>query len=350
LAGRALRSFPLQCLVLAAAFWAYHAALRSWLAATGGPLGALRARHFVPLLATPDPRWTLWLIPAVVVVAAFLATARRVYGGWRTGPMLAASYLWFVAIGLAVSMIDGYRATPDGGSIPAFMHPYSDPVFEYYNDVPLVEEKGPLAVLRKWSHWEFRDKLHIRSLTLVPLLCGVLTLGIALRDRMRLPAAVRALVVGGLTVVALFALLHVATGYDPIRAVKASYRYDEDLMGSGYENPARVARQSVAQIVAWLFVAGIPITLLWVKDVLSAARRPSPDGLLTLAYAASLFLIGFSTLYSMETERIWLFMAPFIAAAAGRRLVATGAPPLALVGALTGAQVLLFEVRLRTAW
>ena len=31
-----------------------------------------------------------------------------------------------------------------------------------------------------------------------------------------------------------------------------------------------------------------------------------------LAYVSSLIPIGFSTLYTAETERIWIFMAPFI--------------------------------------
>ena len=31
-----------------------------------------------------------------------------------------------------------------------------------------------------------------------------------------------------------------------------------------------------------------------------------------LAYVSTLIPIGFSTLYTAETERIWIFMAPFI--------------------------------------
>jgi hypothetical protein len=75
----------------------------------------------------------------------------------------------------------------------------------------------------------------------------------------------------------------------------------------------------------------------------------------TLAGAATLVLAAFSTLFTAEVERIWLFLAPLLVLPAAQRLhewrreTGSDAPFFAAAG-LLGAQTLAFEVVLNTRW
>jgi hypothetical protein len=68
----------------------------------------------------------------------------------------------------------------------------------------------------------------------------------------------------------------------------------------------------------------------------------------------SLVLIAFSTLFSMEVERIWIFMVPFVVIPAANHLnylsISRGYFPFYLISILMCLQIVLSEAILWTYW
>ena len=103
---------------------------------------------------------------------------------------------------------------------------------------------------------------------------------------------------------------------------------------------------------------GVPLTTAWLRELAVVAGRRLRGGaadVFVLAFSVSLALIAFSTLFTLEVERIWLFMVPFVAIAAARQVVelmkTTGrAFPFDWVAGLTALQLVVFEAVLQTAW
>ncbi len=74
-----------------------------------------------------------------------------------------------------------------------------------------------------------------------------------------------------------------------------------------------------------------------------------------LGYAIALLLTCFSSLYTMEVERIWIFMVPFVVIPAAQYLQALCSRRGSLsdfywVAGLLCTQLILFEVMLDTFW
>ena len=176
-------------------------------------------------------------------------------------------------------------------------------------------------------------------------------------DRERLRRMLWSLAAALSTFVALFAALQLSTGFRPIRALRLSLARDEAGMGSGYENLERFLQIGFCNLLAFLLAAGIPLTVLWLLELrraLAARLRGSSD-VFVVASAATLLLAAFSTLFTAEVERIWLFLVPFLVIPAAkrldewRRLTASDAPFYA-VAVLLCAQTVGFEVVLNTRW
>jgi len=75
-----IQSIPVQCLGLAIFFWLYHRFLAYRMREASINLGAVTFhRHFVPLYAVPQVKFSLWLLPALIVLISFLLldTMRR---------------------------------------------------------------------------------------------------------------------------------------------------------------------------------------------------------------------------------------------------------------------------------
>jgi len=64
---------------LAAVFFAFHVEGEWWLDRHPKALGALRTRHYVPLIARTGRSVSLWLLPPFAVLAAFLVSARALF-------------------------------------------------------------------------------------------------------------------------------------------------------------------------------------------------------------------------------------------------------------------------------
>jgi 4-amino-4-deoxy-L-arabinose transferase-like glycosyltransferase len=176
-------------------------------------------------------------------------------------------------------------------------------------------------------------------------------------DRRRLGAMLEVLAIAAATVLACYGALAVL-GYDPVAAVKASVAFDEGEMGSGHETLTRYLLLSLSNLVAFLAGTGLPVTALWIRELRSSIRQRRPRGLLgssVIAFATTLVAASFSTLFTLEVERIWLFLTPLLVVPAARQLATAGGPATGRASArcalgLLVLQLLLAEVTLRTDW
>jgi methylthioxylose transferase len=159
---------------------------------------------------------------------------------------------------------------------------------------------------------------------------------VALRREGVRPALALAALCGG-AVVAFYAALHVATGFDPIGTLRAT----EDVYRASIASIRPYWYWLFGSPVAFLLVLGLPISwyalrALAVADTLAVAIFA------VLAIAA---VLGFT---KAETERIWLFLAPFVCLAAATALERDA--PLRPIAAALAAQAVLYELLFETVW
>jgi hypothetical protein len=151
----------------------------------------------------------------------------------------------------------------------------------------------------------------------------------------RRAAIVLAIACGAATVV-LDAGLALATGYDPIGALRATEQV--------YRNSLATRRPYLFWLfgspVAWAVMTGVPIIAAALAGI--AARRSE-----ALALAAIVAVAAVGGFTKAETERIWLFMVP-LACVAAAPWVRRGRVRPVLVALV--AQTLLVELLFETVW
>jgi hypothetical protein len=152
------------------------------------------------------------------------------------------------------------------------------------------------------------------------------------RDGLR--AALVLSAVCGVVLVAFYALLYAATGFDPIGTVRST----EEVYRAGIASMRPYAYWLFGSPVAFLVVLGLPISWL----ALRALARGNDLAVAIFAVIAIAAVGGFT---KAETERIWLFLAPFVCLAAA----AERAPLRPLLAALA-AQAVLYELVYETVW
>jgi hypothetical protein len=155
----------------------------------------------------------------------------------------------------------------------------------------------------------------------------------------RARGARRALEVGALcaaALVAFYACVYAATGFDPIGAIRATHMvYDASLAST-----RPYAFWLFGSPVAFAVAIGAPISLY-------AVRALAGDDATALALAAIVVAASVLGLTKGETERIWLFMMPLACVAA-----ATAVPPHRLRAVLLAlaVQALATEVLFTSVW
>jgi Dolichyl-phosphate-mannose-protein mannosyltransferase len=464
--------------VVAAIFYAFHLEAEWWLDLHPKELGALRTRHFVPLIARPARAISLWLLPPFAVLGGFLISARALFlrTTVRAVVLLPVSIALFFAIGTSVSMIDGYIATYDRTLQPAVLYPYTQP-FASYADVPRVETKGPASFLRNFPRRQLNDVMANHSRThppgpvlflwvvsrlfgpglvpawlatvlfgslatipvffvardlygetvarralalflLVPsvilftttsmdgpmmvflvatiwvflrataegarwwlgailsglalalasfmtytasfllLFFGVIAVLAFLADRPRFWRIVRIVPISALSALAFYGALYLAVGYDPIAALQRAVWANNELVGTGHGTFVQYIHVSLANLFAFLFGMGFALVAVWLLQVKAAARRARAGGeadLFVLAFPISLLVVTFSALYTLEVERIWMFMALMPTLAAARYLDERqgrggGDAAFYWTAGLLGLQTIVTETLFDTLW
>lgn len=152
------------------------------------------------------------------------------------------------------------------------------------------------------------------------------------RDGLR--AALVLSAVCGVVLVGFYALLYAATGFDAIGTVRST----EEVYRAGIASMRPYAYWLFGSPVAFLVVLGLPISWL----ALRALARGNDLAVAIFTVIAIAAVGGFT---KAETERIWLFLAPFVCLAAAKER----APLRPLLAALA-AQAVLYELIYETVW
>lgn len=167
------------------------------------------------------------------------------------------------------------------------------------------------------------------SLLAVGAWAAVLTLR---RDGWR--AALTLSAVCGVALVAFYVPLYAPTGFDPIGTLRST----EEVYRAGIAAGRPYWFWLFGSPVAFLVVLGLPLAWL----ALRALARGEPPAVAIFAVIAVAAVMGFT---KAETERIWLFLAPFVCVAA-----ATERAPLRPLLAALAVQAVLYELAFDTVW
>ena len=190
--------------------------------------------------------------------------------------------------------------------------------------------------------------------TIIGLFFAVTTALALAIERERFKIALKVCLIAGATFVLFYLFLHLWSGFNPLAAFWMSYKKDERAMGTGYESFGRYFNISIANLFAFLIGVGIPSTTVWLHEISHQLRRlirrESAD-LYVLSSLLTLLLTSFSTLFTLEVERIWIFMVPFVIIPVARHLCEQhrGWEFYAVAGLLC-LQLLLSEIFLYTYW
>jgi len=176
-------------------------------------------------------------------------------------------------------------------------------------------------------------------------------------DRERFKLALTTLVIAGATFVAFYLLMFWLTGFNLLEALWASIR-KANAEVPRYETIGRYYYVGVANLFAFLIGCGIPMTTIWIQQVLINIRRAREGkgiDIYLMGYLISLLGFAFSTLYTMEVERQWIFMAPFIVIPVAKFLhdrceSQRSVSAFYWVAGLSCLQLIAFEATLDTWW
>jgi len=142
----------------------------------------------------------------------------------------------------------------------------------------------------------------------------------------------------GVVLVAVHAAFWALTGFDPIGTIRAT----EEVYRAGVASMRPYWYWLLGSPVGFLLVLGLPIAWLALRDLANG----SPEAIAIFAVIAIASVMGFT---KAETERIWLFFAPFVCLAAARALARR--PGLVTpVAAALAAQAVLHELLFDTVW
>lgn len=133
----------------------------------------------------------------------------------------------------------------------------------------------------------------------------------------------RNLVYAGLTFAVVHWLLFMLTNYNVIRAFNLARQAASAYRLELYPDIWHYLSVSSANLAAFLIGVGVITVALWWREIAEGWRawgaRRSTD-LLTMALSAAVLLLAFATIFCVETERVWLFLAPLPILAAARHL------------------------------
>ncbi|MDE0424947.1 glycosyltransferase family 39 protein [Candidatus Poribacteria bacterium] len=246
--------------------------------------------------------------------------------------------------------------------------------------VYLFYEARAREVLPDQTWHEFRPYSLLTGLSLAlgmfmtysTVVVGVFLCIIPLLERKRFVQYLKVLLFAAAGFVGFYLLLFVLTGFRPIEALVAAIAKDEMGMGTGYESLSRYLHLSFANLFAFLIGVGLPITTVWLRQVVSAItewrrealssvqerydprtpwilRHEKLDGFV-IGFLITLLFFTFSTLFTMEVERIWIFMVPFFVIPVAKHLVDRSLSDLYWVGGILTVQLIVGEVLLYTYW
>jgi hypothetical protein len=138
-------------------------------------------------------------------------------------------------------------------------------------------------------------------------------------DRQRLRNTALCLGAAVLTAMTCYVWLHAWSGYDPWQVLQAAFEGQAAVMkGRGHSSTRQSVHFALANLVAFGTCAGLPLTVLSLGQAARefVGRTATPGRALTLSFFLALLVVDLAPLYTLETERIWIFMVPFLSIAA----------------------------------
>ena len=125
-------------------------------------------------------------------------------------------------------------------------------------------------------------------------------------------------------VFAAIALLYVTTRFNLIACfITAIHGHQTQQGNQGFDDPIRYLLRSTGNVLAYL-ISTAPLAILAISAAWFAWRSRSREielsSALFIAAPLTVLIAGFSGLFYVETERIWMFLTPFLALAAGAEL------------------------------
>lgn len=209
-------------------------------------------------------------------------------------------------------------------------------------------------------------------MTYSTVVVGVFLCIIPLLERKRFVQYLKVLLFAAAGFIGFYLFLFVLTGFRPIEALLAAIAKDEMGMGTGYESLSRYFHLSFANLFAFLIGVGFPITAVWLRQIISTIAEWRRDALASgqardgtgipwmlrhekldgfvIGFLITLLLFTFSTLFTMEVERIWIFMVPFFVIPVAKHLVDRPISDLYWVAGILTVQLIVAEVFLYTYW
>ena len=209
-------------------------------------------------------------------------------------------------------------------------------------------------------------------MTYSTVIVGVFLCVIPLLERKRFVQYLKVLLFAASGFIGFFLLLFILTGFRPIEALLAAIEKDAMGMGTGHETLGRYLHLSFANLFAFLIGVGIPITAVWIRQVVSAIIKWRQNALssvqeshdtpvpwifrhekldtFVIGFLITLLFFSFSTLFTMEVERIWIFMVPFFVIPVAKHLTARPISDLYWVAGILVVQLIIAEVLLYTYW
>ena len=231
---------------------------------------------------------------------------------------------------------------------------------------------------QKWYEWRPYSLLTGLSLALgmfmtySTVVVGVFLCVVALLERKQFGQYLKVLLFAALGFISFYLLLYVLTGFRPIEALWAAIKKDEAGMGTGYESIGRYFHLSFANLFAFLIGVGLPITAVWLRQIVSTIRewrqnthaagqgssgtrmpwilRLEASDTFVIGFLITLLYFTFSTLFTMEVERIWIFMVPFFVIPVAKHLTTRPMSDLYWVAGILVVQLIVSEVLLYTYW
>lgn len=205
----------------------------------------------------------------------------------------------------------------------------------FYTTLGLLAVLGLVAARRRWRAAGSAAFAVASFFSWANLGLGAMATVLTAR-REGLHAAVGVATGCGVALVAGYALLHLATGYDPFGALRAT----ETVYHEGIATTRPYAFWVFGSPTAFLVALGLPTAWLALKALGEADAVAL--GLFSVLIVAA--VLGFT---KAETERIYLFLVPFACLAAARYLPSRALPA---VLALLAVQALASELLLGTIW
>jgi hypothetical protein len=265
--------------------------------------------------------------------------------GIRTPGGMAALCIGVGALGVPVTYVLGRRLLDDAAARCATLLLAFAPGALLFGVTSADTVYLTLGVLAAWplvgQSWTARATgavvLAVASLFAWSLLAVGAWAALVVLHRDGARAALALCATCGAALLAFYGALYAATGFDPIGTLLAT----GEVYRAGVASMRPYWYWLLGSPTAFLVVLGLPITWQALRSV-AAGRTPAVAIFAVMGLAAAL---GFT---KAETERIWLFFAPFVclAAAAGPGARA----PLRPVLAALAVQALAWELAFDTIW